>query len=94
MNYYGIIIGIGAFFIIGFLHPIVVKSEFYFGKRIWPLFLIAGIICLVGSISIKEVIASVLLGILGFALFWGIMELFEQENRVNKGWYPRNNKRK
>ncbi|MBL4930974.1 DUF4491 family protein [Clostridium paridis] len=94
MNYYGIIIGIGAFFIIGFLHPLVVKSEFYFGKRIWPLFLIAGIICLVGSISIKEVIASVLLGILGFALFWGIMELFEQENRVNKGWYPRNNKRK
>ncbi|MDD7793896.1 DUF4491 family protein [Clostridium sp. 'White wine YQ'] len=94
MNYYGIIIGIGAFFIIGFLHPLVVKSEFYFGKRIWPLFLIGGIICLVGSISIKEEIASVLLGILGFALFWGIMELFEQENRVNKGWYPRNNKRK
>ena len=94
MNYYGIIIGIGVFFIIGFLHPIVVKSEYYFGKRIWPLFLLGGIICLVGSISIKEIIASVLLGILGFALFWSIMELFEQENRVNKGWYPRNNKRK
>lgn len=42
MNFEGIIIGIGAFLIIGILHPVVIKAEYYIGKRIWPVFLIGG----------------------------------------------------
>ncbi|WP_423893355.1 DUF4491 family protein, partial [Filifactor alocis] len=31
---------------------------------------------------------------LGFCLFWSIKELFEQEKRVQKGWYPKNPKKR
>ncbi len=44
MNYNGILIGIGTFLIIGLLHPVVIKAEYYFSSRIWPLFLIGGIL--------------------------------------------------
>lgn len=43
MNYQGLITGIGTFLIIGLLHPVVIKSEYYFGTKVWPLFLIIGI---------------------------------------------------
>jgi hypothetical protein len=90
----GILIGFCAFLIIGLLHPVVIKGEFYFGTKIWPLFLVGGIVCIVGSILIEGVIASTLLGVLGFSLFWSIHELFEQKERVRKGWFPENKKRK
>jgi hypothetical protein len=90
----GIIIGLGSFLIIGLLHPVVIKGEYYFGTKIWPLFLIGGIICVVGSILIGNLIVSTLLGVLGFSLFWSIHELFEQKERVRKGWFPENPKRK
>ncbi len=45
MNYDGIIIGIGTFLIIGLLHPVVIKAEYYFTTKIWPLFLIFGLLC-------------------------------------------------
>ena len=80
--------------IIGLLHPVVIKGEYYFGTKIWPLFLFGGIICVVGSILIRNLIASTLLGVLGFSLFWSIHELFEQKERVRKGWFPENPKRK
>lgn len=44
MNYDGIIIGLTSFLIIGLFHPIVIKAEYYIGKKIWPVFLILGII--------------------------------------------------
>ena len=93
-SFTGIIIGLGSFLIIGLLHPVVIKGEYYFGTKIWPLFLLGGIICVVGSILIENLIASTLLGVLGFSLFWSIHELFEQKERVRKGWFPENPKRK
>lgn len=88
MNIDGIVIGLGTFFIIGILHPVVIKVEFYFSKKCWPLFLIAGMLCSVGSLFINNHILSVLSAVLGFSLFWSIHELYQQENRVKKGWYP------
>ena len=35
-----------------------------------------------------------LCGIVGFSSFWTIKELFEQEERVRKGWFPRNPRRR
>jgi len=90
----GIIIGFGAFLIIGLLHPVVIKGEYYLGTKIWPLFLIAGLACLVASIIANNVMISSLLGILGFSLLWSIHELFEQRNRVKKGWFPQKSKKK
>jgi hypothetical protein len=90
----GIIIGFGAFFTIGLLHPVVIKGEYYFGTKIWPLFLIGGLACLVTTFFVHNLIFSSLLGVLGFSLLWSIHELFEQKNRVKKGWFPKNPNRK
>lgn len=93
MNFLGILIGLVAFLIIGIFHPIVIKTEYYFGKKVWPVFLIVGIICLLLSIFINDKIVSAIIGILGFSSLWSIHELIEQEERVNKGWFPKNPRR-
>lgn len=93
MRFEGIWVGLGTFLIIGALHPVVIKSEYYWGKRIWPLFLAAGGLCIVLSLLMRSATPSILLAVLGFSLLWSIRELFEQEERVRKGWYPRNPRR-
>lgn len=95
MNLIGIIIGAGAFLCIGVFHPIVIKAEYYLGTRCWWIFAIAGIAAVVLSLFLKDMILSTLLGVFAFSSFWGIYELFEQEERVKKGWFPSNpNKKK
>lgn len=88
MNWEGIIIGAAAFIIIGIFHPIVIKSEYYFSKRIWPVFLILGLACLALATQIEATLGAAVAGILGFASLWSIHELVEQEERVRKGWFP------
>ena len=39
----GIMIGVATFLIIGIFHPLVTKGEYYFGVRIWWIFLLMGI---------------------------------------------------
>jgi hypothetical protein len=90
MNYQGPVIGLMAFLIIGIFHPIVVKAEYHLGLRVWPIFLIVGIGCIAGSIFVRPVLLSALLGIFGFACLWSIRELHEQVGRVQKGWFPKN----
>ncbi|MGG7163867.1 DUF4491 family protein [Clostridium ihumii] len=93
MNFNGILIGVISFLIIGIFHPIVIKGEYYFGKRIWPIFLISGIIFIFLSLSSSIGVLSAVFGILGFSCFWSINEIIEQEERVKKGWFPKNPKR-
>lgn len=93
MQFNGLIVGIAIFVIIGVFHPIVIKAEYFFTKRIWPVFLIGGLIFTLISLFCKNYMASILLGVLGFTCFWSINELFEQEERVKKGWFPKNPKR-
>ena len=93
MEIRGIIAGIAAFLIIGVFHPIVIKAEYYFGKKCWPAFLALGIIFCIISLFVKDVILSVVFAIIAFSFFWSIKELFAQEERVLKGWYPKNPKR-
>lgn len=94
MNYQGLITGIGTFLIIGFLHPVVIKSEYYLGTRVWPLFLIWGIAFIGLSLCLTHVGASCLSAVMGFSLLWSISELFEQKKRVEKGWFPENPKKR
>ena len=35
MNFEGIIVGAAVFLIIGICHPIVIKMEYYWGKKSW-----------------------------------------------------------
>ena len=94
MNFTGLIIGIATFLIIGLFHPIVIKAEYYLGTKCWWMFALAGIIFIVLSILIENIILSTILGVFGFSSFWSILELFEQKKRVEKGWFPKNPKRK
>lgn len=94
MNWNGILIGALVFLIIGCYHPLVIKGEYYFGVRIWWAFLVAGLVfgvlaCLVGSLF-----WSAVLGVASFSSFWGILEVFHQRKRVEKGWFPKNPNRK
>jgi len=72
----------------------VVKAEYYWGTKCWWIFLILGIAGVIASLSIDNVILSSLLGVFAFSSFWTIKEVFEQEERVQKGWFPKNPKRK
>ena len=89
----GLFIGISTFLIIGFFHPVVVKAEYYWGTKCWWFFLILGIVGIICSILIEDIIISSLLGVFSFSSFWTIKELFEQRERVLKGWFPMNPKR-
>lgn len=93
MNYYGFIIGLVFLVLTGIGHIIVIKSEYYFGTKVWPLFLIIAIISLFISLKIDSVVISGILGINGFVFLWGILELFQQKERVKKGWFPDNQKK-
>lgn len=94
MNFTGILVGLATFLIIGICHPIVIKAEYYYGKKCWWAFALAGLIFLVLSIICQHLIASTIFGVSAFSAFWSILELFEQEKRVEKGWFPRNPKKK
>ncbi len=94
MNIEGIVLGFAAFVCIGVFHPLVIKGEYYFGTRCWWVFCLAGIAAGVTSLFIANTYVSVLLGVIAFSCFWSILELFQQKKRVEKGWFPRNPKRK
>ena len=93
MNWQGIIIGAAAFLIIGIFHPIVVKGEYYFSKNIWPAFLVVGLIGVAATLFIENTLLAAVVGVFGFSCLWSIHEIFEQEERVKKGWFPANPKR-
>ena len=42
----------------------------------------------------KDTLLSTLLGVVAFSSFWSILELFQQRERVRKGWFPANPKQK
>ena len=94
MNCLGLIIGVISFLSIGLFHPIVIKAEYYFTRKCWPVFLVSGILFLIGSLLVKGIILSCALAVVGFSCLWSIFELFEQEKRVERGWFPKNPKRK
>ncbi|MDR1097511.1 MAG: DUF4491 family protein [Tannerella sp.] len=93
-NLTGLTIGIITFLIIGLFHPIVIKAEYYLGTGGWWIFLALGIIFLLLSVMIKDILPSTVLGVIAFSCFWSIFEIFEQTRRVKKGWFPANPKRK
>lgn len=90
----GLFIGICTFLIIGLFHPVVVKAEYYWGTKCWWAFLVLGIIGAGVSFYVENILISSLCGVFAFSSFWTIKEVFEQEERVKKGWFPKNPKRR
>ena len=89
----GLVIGICTFLIIGIFHPVVIKAEYYWGTRCWWFFLFLGLVGTTAAIWVDSLFLSSLLGVFAFSCFWSIHEVFEQEERVRKGWFPKNPKR-
>ena len=83
------IIAVGMFLIIGLVHTIVIKTEYYTGTRYWWVVLIMGIACIAAALFVENVIVSSILGVFGASFLWSIGELFEQKERVRKGWFPK-----
>ena len=46
------------------------------------------------ALWVTDVLLSSLLGVFAFSSFWSIKEVFEQRERVRKGWFPANPRRK
>lgn len=89
INFEGILVAFFSYVIIGIFHPVVIKCEYYFSSRIWPLFLVCGILLLGGALFTSGML-SIVLSLLGASFLWCIHELKEQEARVAKGWFPKN----
>lgn len=89
----GLLLGLSTFLVIGIFHPVVVKTEYYFGTRPWWIFLLIGLGGATAALFISSLFWSALCGIVGFSSLWTIKELFEQDERVKKGWFPKNPKR-
>lgn len=93
-NLTGITIGIATFLIIGLFHPLVIKGEYYFGVSCWWVFFLMGVAAIAGALLIREVLFSTLLAVWGASSFWSIGELYQQRERVRKGWFPKREKRR
>lgn len=94
MNWAGIVLGASAFLLIGIFHPIVIKAEYHLGKECWWMFALAGAGFCVASMLVSAIVPAAVLGVAGFSCFWSILELYQQERRVKKGWFPDNPNRK
>lgn len=57
------------------------------------MFLLLGMAGAVASVLIESVFLSAICGVFAFSSFWTVKEVFEQEERVRKGWFPKNPKR-
>ena len=84
LNFEGVVVGALSLVIIGSFHPLVIWFEYHFTQRGWPVFLIAGLLCLIVALFIQGLF-SILLGLLGVACIWSIRELKEQARRVERG---------
>ncbi len=93
MNYEAIIIGAAALGMIGIFHPIVIRCEYYFTSGVWPIFLVVGLAALTGALFTHGLCAN-LLAVFGSSALWSIIELKKQTKRVERGWFPKNPKRK
>ena len=59
MYFTGIIIAVMTFLTIGIWHPIVIKTEYYWGTRPWIIYLLVGICCCVAALFIANVYLSI-----------------------------------
>ena len=93
LHFIGLATGLVTFLIIGAFHPLVIKCHYHWGTRCWWWFLVLGLISCAASLLVPDTFLSTVLGVLAFSSFWTIGEVFQQEKRVARGWFPANPKR-
>src|SRR5215208_254339 len=90
MNYFGLLLGISTFCVIGTGFPLVIRGGRIFGFLWWPYMLGIGIGLVIASLFIHLDWFSVVIGVFGATFVWGSTELKEQAVRAEIGWYPFN----
>lgn len=90
MNFTGLAVGAVAFCCIGIFHPIVVKAEYYGGRKCRWAFFAVGMLLAVLSLEIKQQTLSILTGTAAFSILWAGREISEQHKRVLLGHAKRN----
>ena len=90
MNFNGIIVGAAVFLSIGICPPAVIKMEYCLGKQRWWIWLVAGLGFSTLSLFVQDGIVSTIIGGFAFSCLWAIHEMFLQEKRVLRGWFPEN----
>ena len=93
VNWNGLLFGVFRFLVFGLFLRLVVIGVFYWGSNSWWVFLVFGLIGIVASLLIENILGSTICGVFAFSSFWSIKEVFEQRERVLKGWFPKNPKR-
>jgi hypothetical protein len=94
VNISGLYLGLFMLFSIGFGFFWVIKVEYYWGARLWKAVLSLGLLICLASLFVSSFAASALLGILGGSVVWGATELPAQEQRVRRGTFPANPRRR
>lgn len=88
-NLHGLVAGVATWMIIWATRYACIKGEYLFRRKFRLVFLVLGVLGVLSGFWIKNLLLSAIFAIFGFANLWGIHEVIEQEERVNKGWYPR-----
>ena len=90
MNFFGILIGIVTFTIIGLGFPLVIRGERNFGYWSWVYMMGIGFLFIIASLFVQSDWGSVIVGVIGATFVWGSTELKEQAVRAELGWFPFN----
>jgi len=93
MNFFGFLLGLATFLIIGLGFVWVIRGERYLGYLWWPYVIGLGALVVLGSLFIRSDWGSALLGAFGAFLIWGSTELKEQAIRAELGWFPFNGRK-
>ena len=89
--------------VVGITIPVLKITALSFTGKTIVLCLTAlpvGIFALIGigfsvlSLFLSNLVWSMIAGVTAFSCFWSIKELYDQERRVAKGWFPANPKRR
>jgi hypothetical protein len=87
MNSFGLLMGIGAFLLIGIGFPWVIYLERYGGHAWAPAVFTLGVLVTLSSFLVENAYFAGLLGIFGGTIIWGAGELKEQAHRCKLGWF-------
>ena len=91
LNLEGIAVGGASLLVIGAFHPLVIWCEYHFSQKIWPLFLLCGLICLGLALFVQGLLYPFGTCGCGFSLEHPGTERTSAAG--NAGWFPKNPKR-
>ncbi len=94
MNWTGLALGLWMLAAIGVGFWWVIKVEYYLGAQVWPWVLALGVALAVASYFVPSFGAAAAVGVLAGSVIWGSTELPAQAERVRRGLFPSNPRRK